>query len=98
MTSENQESIQLLNTAIIKSKEKTLDSSFEDRLAEACSSSAIKALSNAINRLAEDENISFDQAAIKVVDTVRELDKIWSDYIMTEGLGKLKTMLNERIQ
>lgn len=96
MINDTQESIQLLNTAIIKSKEKGLDIGFEERLAETCNSPSIDALTIAIHQLAESENISFDQAAIQIVETVRDLDKIWNDYIMMEGLGKLKSLLKDR--
>lgn len=89
----NQESIQLLNTAIVKSKEKKIDSSYEERLSATCETPAIKALSLAIDNLAETENISRDQAAIMLVDTVRELDSIWNDYVMMEGISRLKDLL-----
>lgn len=92
-TTENQELVQLLNTAIIKTKEKKIDSSYEERLSETCQTPAIKALSLAINHLSESEKISRDQAAMQIVETVRELDSIWSDYVMMEGLGKLKELL-----
>ena len=47
MIFENKESIQLLNTAIIKTKERKIDSSYEDRLHKACSTPAIEARDNA---------------------------------------------------
>jgi hypothetical protein len=90
---ENQELIQLLNTAIVKTKEKRIDSSYEDRLSETCKKPAIHALSIAIETLSESENISRDQAAMQLVETVRELDSIWTDYVMMEGLSKLKDLL-----
>jgi hypothetical protein len=93
MVTENQESVQLLNTAIIKSKEKKIDSSYEERLSEICVSPAVKFISQAVSQLAESENISRDQAAIMIVETMRELDSIWSDYITMEGISKLKEML-----
>lgn len=93
MSSMQQESVQLLNTAIIKSKEKKMNGSFEDRLSETCSSPAIKALDVAISHLSETQNISRDQAAISLIETVRDLDTIWTDYVMMEGIGKLKDLL-----
>lgn len=90
---ENQELIQLLNTAIVKTKEKRIDSSYEDRLSDTCKTPAVKALSIAIESLSETQNISRDQAAMQIVETVRELDAIWSDYVMMEGLSKLKDLL-----
>lgn len=93
MVENNQEFVQLLNTAIIKSKEKKIDSSYEQRLSNTCSGPAVKALGHAIKALSEELKISNDQAAVMLVETVRELDIIWSDYIMMEGIGKLKELL-----
>ena len=89
----NQESIQLINTAIIKGKEKKIDTTYEDRLNEACNSSAIAAISNAITQLAETDRISYDQAAIKIVETIKELDQVWTDYVLMEGINNIKKML-----
>ena len=69
---DNQECIQLINTAIIKRKEKALDTTYEERLSKVCQSKALKALSVAITELAREENISYDQAAIQIVETVNE--------------------------
>ena len=55
---DNQECIQLLNTAIIKSKEKKIDSSYEQRLSKTCNDPAVAALTVAINFLAEKQKIS----------------------------------------
>ena len=58
------ESIQLLNTAIIKSKEKKINTSYEERLNELCNSSAIDALNQAIDILSKKEN---ESGYIKVI-------------------------------
>ncbi len=92
----DQESIQLLNTAIIKSKEKKIDASYESRLESVCKTPAMDALSKATTLLADSQNISRDQAAIQIIESVRQLDKIWNDYIMMEGLEKLKEYLKGR--
>ena len=94
MLDEEQGSIQLLNTAIIKSKEKKIDYSYEERLSRICQSSSIKSLTMAITHLAENEKISRDQAAVRIVETIRELDNLWNDYVMIEGMSKLKSILN----
>ena len=98
MSNENNESVQLLNTAIIKSKEKMINENFEDRLADTCESPAIKAISVAISTLADSQNISRDQAAMQIVETIRDLDSIWNDYVMMEGIGKLKDLLKSPSQ
>ena len=94
----DKDSIQLINTAIIKSKESRLQSSYEDRLNETCSKPAIKAISTAISNLSESQKISRDQAAIQIVETVRELEKIWDDYVMMEGINNLKNILKSSTQ
>lgn len=98
MISEDQELIQLINTAIIKTKEKRIDSSYEERLNEVCQTPALKALSIAINHLSDTQKISRDQAAMELVESVRELDQIWNDYVLMEGLGKLKSLLKTNLQ
>ena len=92
----NKDSIQLINTAIIKSKENRLESSYEDRLSETCQKPAIKSLSVAISHLSETQKITRDQAAIQIIETVRDLEKIWEDYVIMEGINNLKTILKTK--
>jgi len=87
------ESIQLLNTAIIKSKEKKIDNTYEERLNTINQSPAIEAINKSISLLAESQNISRDQAALQVIEAIRELDSIWTDYVTMEGIDRLKMML-----
>ena len=87
------ESIQLLNTAIIKSKEKKIDNSYEERLNTINKSPAIDAINKSISMLAESQKVSRDQAAIQIIEALRELDSIWTDYVTMEGIDKLKNML-----
>ena len=96
MTNTEKDSIQLINTAIIKSKENRLESSYEDRLSKVCQKPAVNALSVAISSLAEEEKISRDQAAIQIIETVRELEKIWEDYVIMEGISNLKSILKNK--
>lgn len=88
------ESIQLLNTAIIKSKEKKINSSYEERLKTINNSPAIEAINKSICLLSESQKISRDQAALQVIEAIRELDNIWSDYVTMEGIDRLKAMLS----
>jgi hypothetical protein len=87
------ESIQLINTAIIKSKEKKINYSFEERLNKVCNSDVIEMMNKMIAQYAETKKISRDQAALQVVEAIRELDAIWSDYVLMEGIESLKKML-----
>ena len=92
------ESIQLLNTAIIKSKEKKISSSYEERLTKINNSPAIGAINNSISMLAESQSISRDQAALQVIEAIRELDSVWTDYVTMEGIDRLKTMLQGNLK
>ena len=87
------ESIQILNTAIIKSKEKKLNQQFEERLREICNSPALEAINKAISIYADSSKITRDQAAMEITETIRELDNIWGDYITVEGIDRLKNYL-----
>ncbi len=87
------ESIQLLNTAIIKSKEKKINHSYEERLVKLCNSPVVDHLNKTIAQLAESQKISRDQAALQIIEAIRELDSIWSDYVIMEGIDRLKGML-----
>lgn len=94
--SDSLESIQILNTAIIKVKEKKIDHSYEDRLRTLCDSPALDAINKSITYLSESENISRDQAAFQIIETVKDLDSIWNDYVLMEGIEKLKDLLKTR--
>lgn len=87
------EVIQLLNTAIVKTKEKGIDDSYEERLKKVSESPVIEVLNKAIINLSENQNISKDQAAQMIIEIIRELDSVWSDYVMMEGIDRLKGML-----
>ena len=93
MPVENLESIQLFNTAIIKSKEKKIDNSYEERLRSVCATPVLEALNKAAICLSDSQRVSRDQAAVQIIETVRELDSIWQEYIMMEGIDKLKGLL-----
>ncbi len=97
MMSEKQDAIQLLNTAIIKSKEKKINATYEDRLAKVCSSPVMSAILVAVENLSEEQKISKDQASVQIIETIRELDSIWNDYVLMEGIGKLKDLLKNNI-
>ncbi len=88
------ESIQLLNTAIIKCKERKINQSYEERLKDICDSPALEFINKAIAQFSEEKKISRDQAALQIIDAIRELDLIWNDYVVMEGIDRLKTVLN----
>ena len=95
MQQENLKSIQLFNTAIIKSKEKKIDNTYEERLRKVCDTPVLEALNKAATYLSDSQRVSRDQAAVQIIETVRELDSVWQEYVMIEGIGKLKGLLKE---
>ena len=97
MMSDKQDAIQLLNTAVIKSKEKKINATYEERLAKICNSPVMDALLVAIEHLSDDQKVSKDHAAVQMIETIRELDSIWNDYVLMEGIGKLKELLKNNI-
>lgn len=90
------ESVQLLNTAIIKSKEKKIDSSYDERLKKICQSPVFEALNKSIAHLAETQRISRDQASLQIIETIRELDSVWTDYVTMEGIHSLRNFLKNQ--
>lgn len=97
MISNKQDAIQLLNTAFIKSKEKRINASYEERLSKICNSPVMNALLVAIDHLSEDQKVSKDHASVQLIETIRELDSIWNDYVLMEGIGKLKDLLRSNV-
>ena len=56
----------------------------------------MEALGVAVAHLSEKQNISMDQAAVVIVETIRDLDSSWNDYLMMEGIGKIKENLKDQ--
>ncbi len=87
------ETLQLLNTAVIKHHERSIKANFEERLRALQDSVALEILQKTIVQTSTQKNITRDQAAFLVVEAIAELKSIWSEYIAAEGIDKLKTAL-----
>lgn len=94
---ENLETIQLFNTAIIKTQKRGINHSYEERLREICQTPVFKALGKAVIHHSDTQKISRDQAAMDIIETISQLNSIWSEYITTEGIDRLKKNLNSEI-
>ena len=46
--------------------------------------------------MAEQKNVTRDQAALMVIETVNELENIWSEFIAAEGIDQLKEILQRK--
>ena len=89
------ETIQLINSAIIKSRELDLKTDLQERMSKIAESSEMEALDIAINEFAKKQKVTKEQAAIRFVSTLRELDSIWNQYLLIEGSDRLKENLNK---
>ncbi|MEW6058099.1 MAG: hypothetical protein AB1540_15950 [Bdellovibrionota bacterium] len=87
------QSTKLFNTAIIATKIPKL-SNYSSKLNELVQGKAFQAILSAIRDYANATGVSEEQAAEEVVQTFREIDRIWDDYIFQEGLDKLKGHLS----
>lgn len=83
----------LFNTAIIATKVPT-KTNYSTRLNGLVKTRAFKAIIKSISEYAAESGIPEDQAAEELIQTFREIDSIWDEYIFHEGLEKLKSHLN----
>lgn len=86
--------IQLLNTAILKTCQIKLETEIEEKLTKIADSPAVAALNMAITELSNKNKISKDQAAVEIVSTIKELDQLWTNYLLLEGSDRLKKQLS----
>lgn len=91
------ETLQLLNAAVIKIKERSIKANFEDRMRVLQDSVALEILQKTISQVSTQQNVTRDQAALIVVEAVMELKNVWDEYIAVEGLDKLKVTLNGKL-
>lgn len=86
----NLETMQMLNTSIVNSKSEGIDNDYDSRLTALCESEEMKAISSVVEKLSNALSITRDEAANRIFGTIRELDKVWDDYLLMEGLLALK--------
>lgn len=86
-------SIQLINTAILKSRSDQIEADLQGKLSRIAESPAMSALDMAISELAINQKITKDQAALDIVSVIKELDHLWTNYLILEGSDKLKNSL-----
>lgn len=81
---------QIFNTALVstRSEENTDSTSELYRLMEG---PAFAAVLGAIRSLAHERGISETDAARDVIRTFRAIDRIWTDYLIQEGVARLKS-------
>ena len=87
------QSTKLFNTAIIATKIPKL-TNYSVELGELVQSKSFHAILGAIREHAISSGISEERAAEEIVQTFRDIDRIWDSYIFQEGLDKLKGHLS----
>lgn len=79
----------VFNTAIISSKaEAKRDVSAE--LQQLTQSASFKAILNAVRQLASVQGITERQSAEAIIETFRKMDEVWGEYVLREGLDKIR--------
>jgi signal transduction histidine kinase len=83
------QSTKLFNTAIIATKIPKL-TNYSAQLNELVQTPAFQFILKAIREYAASTGVSEEQAAEQMVQTFRDIDRVWDAYIFQEGLDKLK--------
>lgn len=84
---------QIINTAILRSRCDHIDCNLEEKLKKISESPPLEAIFQAIETLSKKEKISKDRAALQIVSTIKDLDHLWTQYILLEGSDRLKNQL-----
>lgn len=80
---------QIFNTALVSSHgEAKPDSAGE--IHSLMESSAFRAILQAIQLLAGEQGVSEIEAAHEFIRTFRRMDRLWTDYLVSEGVERLK--------
>jgi hypothetical protein len=87
------QSTKFFNTAIIATKIPKL-ANYSSKLSELVQSKSFQTILKAIREHAQQSGLSEEQAAEEIVQTFRDIDRVWDDYIFQEGLDKLKGHLS----
>ena len=88
------ETIQLINTAILKSRDLKIDTDLQERMTKISESPVMTILDSAFDEYSKKQKTTKDQAAFQIISTIRELDDIWTQYLLLEGSDRLKEKLN----
>ena len=86
-------STKLFNAAVIATKIPPL-ANYSSKLGEIVQGKPFQAILGAIREYASQTGIPEEQAAEEVVQTFRDIDRVWNEYIFQEGLDKLKGHLS----
>lgn len=87
-----QDLTRIFNTALVATRvESSRD--FSAELYALVQSPAFRAILDSIRSLARDQKLGEREAAEAIVQTFRRVDRIWEDYILQEGVDRLKAQI-----
>lgn len=84
-----EELTRIFNTALIATQTET-KRDFSAELYQLTQSSSFKTILSAVRNLSRIQGISERQAAEEVIQTFRKMDEIWSQYLVREGVDRLR--------
>lgn len=79
----------VFNTALIASKAET-QKNFSTELSALVATPAFKAVLRSVRELARQEGCSDRKAAESIIAAFRKIDLLWTDYVHSEGIERLK--------
>ena len=90
------ETIQLINSAILKSRDLKIETDLQERMTKISESAVMNIMDSVFTEYSKKQKVTKDQAAFQVISTIRELDDIWNQYLLLEGSDRLKEQLNSK--
>jgi hypothetical protein len=82
--------VRVFNTALV-SAHKVDRRDFSSELSALTESASFKAILNAVRQLSCVQGVSERTAAEELIETFRKLDNVWKDYILREGLDRIRS-------
>jgi hypothetical protein len=83
--------VRSFNTALISTRAETqVAGSRSDELHRLVNSPAFREILEASRRLSASQGLSAQAAAESLIRTFRAVDQIWSDYVFSEGIARLR--------
>ena len=79
----------VFNTAIVSSQAET-KRDLNSELQQLTQSAPFKAILNAVRQLAAVQGITERQSAEVIIETFRNMDEVWGEYVLREGLDKIR--------
>jgi hypothetical protein len=79
----------IFNSALVSTRIETIRD-FSTELCAMIETPAFRAILNSVRQLARHQGISDSEAAEIIIHTFRKIDRIWEEYTLQEGVGRIK--------